>query len=105
MFFLASLLFKEGATPLILATQSGHIDTVQHLILSGAHINLLSDTQNTALWNAVSYAITAAQDADAEKSSVYEKIIFLLISGGADPTLVNKVSGCNLAIIATVCLR
>ncbi len=95
MFFLASLLLKEGATPLILATQSGHIDTVQYLIGAGADINLPSagDTQqNTALWYAVSYAIRVAQD----EKDVYEKIIFLLISRGADPTLVNKVSGCNL---------
>ena len=76
---------------MILATQSGHIDTVQYLICAGADINLLSDTRNTALWNAVSYAMTAP-DADTEKSSVYEKIIFLLISEGADPMRVNNVS-------------
>ena len=86
MLFLASLLFQEGATPLILATQSGHIDAVQYLIYCGADINLISDTLNTALWTAVSYAIIAQNNADTEKSSVYEKIVLLLISEGADTT-------------------
>lgn len=53
---------KQGRTPLIIATQSGHLEIVKLLLLHHAEVNLRSDKG----WTALQYSVYYLQPAIAQ---------------------------------------